>query len=58
MPYALIDDAGQIRGLWQNNPGNRTYGIEERAARPLVEIADDDPRVLALLESTEPRATQ
>ena len=63
--WLLIDDAGEIRGLFRNQewliepsqekPGiPRALDIDGQLPRILVEVADDDPRVVARLNPTEP----
>ena len=54
MKYALIDDTGAIRGLFDSDQGGRLFQINGEQPRGLVPLTDNDPRVLALLNPPEP----
>ena len=47
MAYAILDDAGNIRGMYAEDDGLE-HAVEGEAPRRLTPIPKDDPRVLAI----------
>ncbi len=54
MWFVLIDDAGKIRAARHRKEPGELFNIDGEAPRELVEVEEDDPRLLEFLNPPEP----